>query len=306
MRGMSRQTKGNLVLLFASLIWGTGFVSSRLGLDHMPPYAFNLARNIVGFAAVLPLAVFSGGRRLEKEAPAERNERIRQSVTAGLICGIVVGFASATQQAGLAATSVGKAGFITALYIIIVPIIGIFTGRKVSRFVWVCAAVATAGFYLLSVTSDFTISRGDTLCLICAVLYSVHIVMVDKITSPTVDNIVMSCVQFFAGAGVSLVFTLLLETVTMQAVKAAMPAIIYSGVMCSGVAYTLQIVGQSRTTPAVASLIMSLEAVFAAVFGWLILHESLSARELAGCALVFAGVMLSQIPLPTGAAGKRG
>lgn len=222
----------------------------------------------------------------------------RSTLIGGICCGIALGAASCLQQVGISMTTAGKAGFITALYIVIVPVLGVFIGKKIPKITWLCVAIAVAGFYLLCVNEGFSISRGDLTVLGCAVLFSIHILLIDHFVSQGVDGVLMSCIQFFVAGALSLVLTLLFEEPSLNAILSAKVSILYAGILSSGVGYTLQITAQKHTDPTIATLLMSLESVFAALSGWLILHETLSPKELLGCALVFAAVILAQIPLP--------
>lgn len=222
----------------------------------------------------------------------------RSTLIGGFCCGIALGAASCLQQVGISMTTAGKAGFITALYIVIVPVLGIFIGKEIPKIIWLCVAIAVAGFYLLCVNEGFSISRGDLTVLGCAVLFSIHILLIDHFVSLGVDGVLMSCIQFFVAGALSLVLTLLFEEPSLSAILHAKVSILYAGILSSGVGYTLQITAQKHTDPTIATLLMSLESVFAALSGWLILHETLSPKELLGCALVFAAVILAQIPLP--------
>ena len=222
----------------------------------------------------------------------------RNTFIGGICCGIILAAASGFQQAGLAQTTAGKGGFITALYIIMVPIAGMFLGKRVAPVIWLCVAMAITGFYLLCVNEGFSISRGDILVLICAICFTGHILVVDRFSALNTDPVKMSCIQFATSAVISGIIMLLFEHPTWEAIWAARIPILYAGVLSSGVAYTLQIIGQRYTDPTTATLLMSLESVFAALSGWLILHETFSAKELAGCVLVFAAVILAQVPLP--------
>lgn len=218
----------------------------------------------------------------------------------GAACGILLAGASLLQQASLQYTTAGKAGFLTSLYIVIVPVLGIFLGRKAGGKVWAAVALALIGAYLLSVSGGdegFSIGMGEILLLICAVIFSLHIMVIDRV-SPKVDGVQLSCIQFLVAGLVSAAAALILErdSFTLGGLLASWGPLLYVGILSSGVAYTLQIVGQAGLNPAVASLIMSLESVFAAISGWLILSQPLSTRELIGCALVFAGVVLAQLP----------
>jgi drug/metabolite transporter (DMT)-like permease len=223
----------------------------------------------------------------------------RTTLIGGICCGIMLATASGFQQAGVALTTAGKAGFITALYIIMVPVVYMFLGKKVAPVIWLCVVLAITGFYLLCVNEGFSISKGDILVLICAICFTGHILIIDHFSALDTDPVKMSCIQFATAAVVSGVIMLLFEHPTWEAIWAARIPIFYAGVFSSGVAYTLQIVGQRYTDPTTATLLMSLESVFAALAGWLILHETFSLKEFIGCVLVFTAVILAQIPLPS-------
>lgn len=288
---MKNTMKGNIMLLICALIWGSAFVAQSEGMNYVEPFTYMAARYVLGGAVLIPFILISGKKSGEK---VTYNRKM--SFVSGLICGVILFAASAFQQFGIKYTSAGKAGFITALYIIIVPMIGFFLGRKTSPRVWICAAAALAGFYLLCVKEGFSVSAGDMLVLICAVLFSFHIMAVDSFNEKNADPVLMSCVQFFAVSALSAAAMLITEQPSWDSIISAAVPILYAGVLSSGVAYTLQAVGQKYTTPSAAAMLMSLESVFAAVFGWLLLHETLSVKELSGCAAVFAAVIAAQLP----------
>ena len=294
---MGKRMQGNIMLLVAAMIWGSAFVAQSAGMEFVGPFTYNMSRSFVGFLVLVPVVLIFRrmGTGEQRKTPAQWREVNVKSVRSGAICGVVLAFASGAQQIGVSMTTAGKAGFITALYIIIVPILGIFLRKRVSGTIWVCAAVAVAGFYLLCVNEGLSVSAGDLMCLLCAVCFSVHIMVIDRFTSEDTDGILMSCVQFLVAGILSAVPALLFESPTLGAIWDARLTILYAGALSSGVGYTLQILAQRNTDPTVASLLMSLESVFAAVSGCLILGEVLSGREIAGCALVFAAVILAQV-----------
>lgn len=302
------------MLALAAFIWGTAFVAQSLGMEHIGPCAFNGARSFVGCLVLLP--VIAAGKRLRAagrgqggKAPlqgfgSKRPDFVRSAPKVlwrgGAACGVLLAGASLLQQASLQYTTAGKAGFLTSLYIVIVPVLGIFLGRRANGKIWAAVALALVGAYLLSVASGdegFSIGMGEILLLLCAVIFSLHIMVIDRV-APQVDGVQLSCIQFLVAGLVSVVAALFLErgSFTVGGLLASWGPLLYVGVLSSGVAYTLQIVGQKGLNPAVASLIMSLESVFAAISGWLVLGQPLSPREMAGCALVFAGVVLAQLP----------
>ena len=295
------------LLVLTALIWGTAFVAQSMGMDHVGPCAFNAARNFIGCAALLPVIFVSGRRRtgaLEKsgaKAPSAASFAWRNPVllTGGVLCGLFLGVASLLQQAGIQYTTAGKAGFLTSLYIVMVPVLGIFLGRRAGLRVWVAVVLALAGAWFLSAVGGpggFYIEPGDLLVLCSAAFFSLHILVIDHF-APKVDGVKLSCTQFFVAGVLSLCLAAVLERGQFRwdGLLAAWAPLLYTGVLSSGAGYTLQILGQKDMNPAVASLILSLESVFAAVSGWLLLAQPLSGRELLGCGLVFAGVVLAQL-----------
>lgn len=288
------------MLFITALIWGTTFVAQSTGMKYIGPFTYNMCRSFIGFLVLIPVVTFFRKKRYSRqEMTADEKKALnRGSIIGGIGCGCVLFGASSLQQFALKMTTAGKAGFITALYIIMVPILGIFLKKKVPKIIWLCALIAIAGFYLLCVKENFTIGRGELLGLGCAFAFSIHIMTIDHFTAGNTDSLLISCTQFLVTALISLCAMLLFETPMLSAVWEARYAIIYAGVMSSGIAYTLQIVAQRYTNPTVAVLLMSLESVFAALSGWLFLNEAMSGREFIGCALVFFAVILAQLPLP--------
>lgn len=297
---MSKKMRGNLLLLLTAMIWGTAFVAQSTGMEHLQPFTYNGIRTVIGGLVLIPLiAVLDRLKPSDtRPTPAQRKEIDRNSLIGGVCCGIALCVASSFQQFGISMTTAGKAGFITALYIVIVPLMGVFIKKKVPGITWLCVAIAVAGFYLLCVKEGFSVSTGDLLVLCCAFFFSIHIMIIDHFGGEKVDGVRMSCVQFLVAGGLSLVLMVLFEQPSWTGIWAAKGSILYAGVVSCGVGYTLQIVGQRDTGPTTATLLMSLESVFAVLAGWLLLNESLSLRELVGCVLVFAAVLLAQIPLP--------
>lgn len=298
------QIRNSLLLLLTATIWGTAFVAQSVGMEYVEAFTFTFARSIVGGIVLIPCIWFLRwlkGR--EKKTSCDVTCAKRPHITkiewiGGICCGLALCAASNFQQIGIAYTTVGKAGFITALYVVIVPIMGLFFKKRVSFVVWICVVLSVIGLYLLCMTEgSLTLAYGDLLVLICAVLFSVHIMVIDHF-SPQGDGVVMSCIQFFVCGIVSGIIMLFVETPSLENIMAAAMPILYAGVLSSGVAYTLQIVGQKDMNPTVASLVLCLESVVSALAGWLILHEALTARELLGCVLMFAAIVLAQVPMP--------
>lgn len=290
-----KQFRGALLLTLTALIWGTAFVAQSLGMDYLGPFTFNGVRNFVAAVGLLPVIAFLRRRQGEAEARGAAGNSRKTLWVGGVLCGLALGVASSLQQIGIQFTTVGKAGFLTALYIVIVPLLGLLLKKRVALPVWVSVVIAAAGTYLLSIQEDFTIAAGDLFVILCAVCFSVHILLVDRF-SPSVNGVELSCIQFLVAGVFSTIVAFLVETPNVQDILRSWGPILYTGLISSGVGYTLQILGQKDTPPAVASLIMSLESVFAALSGWLLLGQGMTGREAVGCALVFAAVVLAQIP----------
>ena len=289
------------MLLLAAFIWGSAFVAQSIGMDYVEPFTFNCVRSIVGGLVLIPCIYLLGNRSERNREDTGQSRTVaaqtdkKTLLIGGVSCGVVLCLASNMQQIGIQYTSVGKAGFITALYIVIVPILGIFLKRRCGWKVWVSVLIALVGFYLLCMVGGFSLEKGDIWLLGCALLFSVHILVIDHF-SPMVDGVKMSCIQFFTCGILSGIAMLIAETPDINNILAAWMPILYAGVLSSGVAYTLQIVGQKNYNPTVATLLLSLESVFSVLTGWAVLHQKLSARELAGCVLIFIAVILAQLP----------
>ena len=287
--------KNSLLLLLTATIWGVAFVAQSVGMDYVGGFTFNMARSLIGSAVLLPVIWFMGRNSSKKAEEAQGSSSRKDLLWGGLACGILMCLASNFQQFGIKYTTVGKAGFITACYIVLVPILGLFLKKKCSPFIWLAVAMSVAGLYLLCITDGFSIGKGDILVLICAVLFSFHILVIDYY-SPKVDGVKLSCIQFLVCGILSGIPALIFEKPEMSAVLTAWQPILYAGVMSCGVAYTLQIIGQKNMNPTVASLILSLESCISVLAGWVILGQQLSAREIAGCVIMFAAITLAQLP----------
>lgn len=287
--------RNSLLLLLTASIWGFAFVAQSVGMDYVEPFTFNCIRSLLGGIVLLPV-IFMINRGKSKPEPTERKRSTQTLWAGGIICGILLAAASSFQQIGIQYATVGKAGFITACYIILVPIFGIFLKKRCSPAVWVSVLLALGGLYLLCIKDGFSIGKGDIYVFICAILFTLHILVIDYF-SPKTDCVRMSCIQFFVcgiGCGVIMLF---FESPQMVQILAAWQPLLYAGVMSCGVAYTLQIVGQKNMNPTVASLILSLESCISVLAGWLILGQKLSARELFGCVLMFGAIILAQLPV---------
>jgi drug/metabolite transporter (DMT)-like permease len=282
--------KANLLLLLAAAIWGFGFVAQRLGMEHLEPYAFNGIRFAIGALSLLPLVWWYSKRQLLK------GQDIKTLCQAGLPVGVLLFIGASLQQVGLLYTTASKAGFITGLYIVLVPVLGIFLRHKTSLNIWVGCAVALLGLYFLSVTDDFSLNPGDSLMLIGAFFWAAHLLAIDfylkKITA-----VLLAMVQFVICAVLSLLVSFVLENPTLAQALAAWQSLFYAGVISVGLAYTLQIVGQKQAHPAHAAIILSLETVFAALGGVWLLSEVLDQRALFGCGLMLFGMLISQLQL---------
>jgi drug/metabolite transporter (DMT)-like permease len=286
--------RGSIMLLITAAIWGLAFVAQSDGMNYVGPFTYNACRTLIGGFVLIPVI---GLLRLLPDKSPEKREKapLRTTVTGGVICGLIFTVAGMLQQYGISMTTAGKAGFVTALYIIIVPIFGFVIYRRTSLKAWICCLVAIAGFYLLCINEGFNVSTGDLLVLACAFFFAAHIMVIDHFNAKNADGTLMSCIQFFTAGTIMLVCMFIFEQPSFDAILAAWLPILYGGVMSCGVAYTLQIIGQRYTDPTAATLLMSLESVFAALSGWLLLNETLSIKELAGCTLVFIAVVAAQI-----------
>jgi len=289
----SREFKADILLLLTALIWGLAFVAQRLGMDHVGPYTFNGVRFLLGAGALLPLALRSAGQ--SHPAHVLRPGRGGSiGLWGGLLAGAVL-FAGATlQQVGLVYTTAGKAGFITGLYVVIVPMIGMFFRQKATVGDWLGAAAAAVGLYFLSVTEDLSMSFGDMLELAGAVFWAGHVCLIGWL-SPRMRATQLACGQYAVCGVLSLLTAFFTETITLQGVSGALYPILYGGLMSVGLAYTLQVVAQRDAKPAHAAILLSLEAVFAALAGWLFLDESMGGRGLFGCTLMMGGMLASQL-----------
>lgn len=284
----------SLILLLTATVWGFAFVSQSVGMDYVGPFTFNAMRSLIGAAVLVPVIFLM--RRLFPEPDGGKHKiKEKNAWKGGMCCGVILAVASSFQQFGIQSSTVGKAGFITAMYIIIVPFLGIFFGKKLGLRIAASVAIAVAGLYFLCMTESFRPDAGDILLMISAFVFALHIVAVDHF-SPLTDGVEMSCIQFMTCGILCGVCMFLFEDPEISMILAAWKPILYAGVLSCGVGYTLQIIGQRGMNPIVASLIMSLESVISVLAGFLLLHEVLSTRELLGCGLMFAAIILAQLP----------
>lgn len=287
---MKKQLSGVIALLGATVIWGSAFIAQSVGMDKIGPFTFQAVRCFLAVVFLFPAsALFSKGKPFWKSWADPALWR------SGVICGLALFAASSLQQIGLVYTDAGKAGFLTAMYIVFVPFLGLFLGQRPGRNALLSLIPAIVGLYLLSCTSVSGINKGDVLLLLCAVAFSVQILLIDRHCAG-LDGLKLNCIQALVAAVLSVPWALLTETVDASRIASCWLPLGYAGVLSMGVAYTLQIVGQKRVAPSAAALLMSLESVFAALFGWLLLHETMTRAEELGCLLVFAAVVISQLP----------
>jgi len=290
------RVRQNVFPLLAALIWGTAFVAQSVSADHIGAFTFNAARSVIAFVFLLGLCVVLRKRKSRVIGADEKAPVLTKDLAlGGLGCGTALTVAAFFQQKGLETTTSGKAGFITALYIVIVPILGIFLKKKAPKIIWISILLAVAGLYCLCITDDLSITSGDFYVLLCAFCFSGHILIIDHYTQK-VDGTELSCAQFLVVTIFSSIGMLLTETVSLDAIILCIGPILYVGLFSSGVAYTLQILAQKDSDPTVVSLLLSLESVFATIAGAVILHDQMSIKEYCGCFLMLCAVVLAQLP----------
>ena len=309
----THKLRNTFFLFLTAMIWGAAFVAQSVSMDYIGPFTFICLRSVIGGLFLIPVIIVLDGIRkksqnesadvvnsenilyIETEEKQRLSWKNKQLIEGGIVCGIFLFFANCFQQTGIQYTTVGKAGFITTFYIIIVPLTGLFFKKYCGILTWIGVVIALAGLYFLCITQKLTIQRGDALILCCSVLYAGQILAIDHY-NPFVDGVKMSCIQFLTGGILGAVFMLLFENPSIAMILSAAGPILYTGIMSTGVGYTLQIVGQKGLNPTVAALILSLESVFSALSGYLFLHQVLTTRELIGCALMFIAIVLAQLP----------
>lgn len=277
------------MLFLAAIIWGLAFVAQSAGMDYVGPFTFNFSRYIVGSLVLVPIVLTVSRKQMKV-----RQMSTRKTILSGIGCGLILFVASTFQQIGIARTdSVGKAGFITALYIVLVPVIGLAFGKKCKILIALSVVIATVGLYLLCVKDGMSLDKADILLMLCAIAFSFHILFIDYVSENT-DGVAVSCIQFAVSGICSLICALFTEKIDLHGILNAYLPILYAGVCSCGIAYTFQILGQKYVEPSKASLIMCLESVFSALGGFLILNQKMSIRELVGCVVVFAAIILAQ------------
>ena len=295
----TRQMKSAGILLLTAIIWGFAFVAQSVGMDYVGPFTFNCIRFFIGALVLIPcIAVLDRLNAKENEKKDAKSKKTgKMEWIGGICCGIALAVASCLQQIGIMHTTVGKAGFITACYILLVPVFGLFFHKKCGILVWIGVILAVAGLYFLCINEDLTIGKGDIYVFLCAIVFAIHILVIDHF-SPKADGVRMSCIQFLVSGIICLVPTVLLEQPHLAQLLAAWQPILYAGVLSCGVAYTLQIIGQKGMNPTVASLILSLESVISVLAGIMILRQMPTVREIIGCILMFTAILLAQMPSP--------
>ena len=300
---INKKVLGNILLILTAFIWGTAFVGQRQGMEHMGPITFNACRMALAALTIGTVSFVLRKRDAQKQqdmSDQSRREYRKNTVIGGICCGFFLTIAALFQQMGMVYTTAGKGGFITAMYILLVPVINwILFKRKSRPLVWIAVLMGIAGIYLLCVTEGLTLEKGDALVMVCPFFFAGHILCCDYFVQRA-NPVELSAIQFFTVTVLSTIMAFIVENPTWQQVTAAIVPIVWLGVLSSGTGYTLQIIAQQWTDPTVASLLMSLEAVFAVMGGAVLLGERMSARELIGAAIMFAAIILAQIP-----AGKR-
>lgn len=294
---MSKKMQSNILLLLTAIIWGSAFVAQKSGMDYIEPFTFNGIRTFIGGLVLIPVIMVMSKKapaeQLSKEEKAKNNKAL---LIGGFCCGLALFAAGSLQQFGVSYTTAGKAGFITTLYVVFVPIISVILRKRVRPIMWLCVVLGAIGLYLLCMTdSSFSLTFGDSLVLLCAVAFGIHIMVVDHF-SPKMDGIKLSCIQFLTAGTLGIIGMFIFETPDINAILDCAVPILYAGVLSCGLGYTFQVVAQKHAEPTVASLLMSLESVFAVISGAILLGESMSVRELSGCAVIFAAVIISQLP----------
>ncbi|MDD3439637.1 MAG: DMT family transporter [Clostridiaceae bacterium] len=287
----NREMKSNMLLMLTAAIWGFAFVAQRVGMQYVGAFTFNGVRFALGSISLIPLIIYFKNKKTA-EQPEETASA--SALIPGIIAGSVLFFGASLHQAGLAYTTAGKAAFITGLYIVLVPLLGIFLKQRVGLNTWLGVVLAVSGLYFLSVNEDFTIAFGDLLEIIGAFFWAVHILVIDYFTKK-VDALRLSCAQFAMCSALSIITALIFEDISVSGLSQAAIPILYGGLLSVGVAYTLQVVAQKHAKPSHAAIILSMEAVFAALGGALLLKENMGVRGYLGCALMFAGMLLTQV-----------
>ena len=290
---LNKAMQANLMMLLAASIWGFAFVAQRVGMETMGPHWFNSLRFFIGVVALTPVVIWMD-RAQSKSSTGGPESSTKTLLMGGAVAGLLLFIGATFQQVGLQYTTAGKAGFITGMYIFFVPLIGLFFRMKTGLGTWLGAAIALWGLYLLSINEDFTLSKGDTLQLICAVAFAGHVLMIGYLAS-RMDTVKLSLVQFFVAGLLAMILALYFEQLTWGMIKSTALPLLFAGVMSTGIAYTLQTIAQQHAHPSHAAIILSSEGVFAVIGGFLLLNEVLPAQGLLGCGLILVGMLMSQL-----------
>lgn len=291
--------KGELILLLTAIIWGTSFISQKLGMNYIEPFTFGASRFLLGAVALIPVilifdALNKKKRNVKSVEETKREFSNKDLIMGGILCGSALFLGASCQQWGIVYTTAGKAGFITALYIVIVPLFGIFMHKKINLLTWIGVVLAVVGLFFLCIQEDFSIQRGDIVVLVGTVFWALQIIVVDVYVDKT-EGIKLSFVQFVTAGILSAIAAVIFENPDINEIIACGGPILYTAIMVVGVAYTLQIIGQKYTNPTVAAIILSMESIFAVISGAIFLNESMSAKELIGCILMFIAVIITQV-----------
>lgn len=294
-----KETRGAALLTLTSILWGVAFIFQRTGMDHIGPFAFNFFRCLLSTSFLLLVSGFFRYKNAEHYRTANFKPKLvtKNLLVGGTLAGLALFMGMSLQQVGMMSTTASKAGFITTMYIVLVPLMGVFYGKRPTPKIGLCVLIAAIGLYLISIKQGFVIEKGDFFVFLSAISFSFQIVVVD-IFAPRVDAIKLNMTQFITCGILSLIVVLLKETVTVEAVRSAGIALLYTGIASSGIGFTLQVVGQKHLPPTIASLIMSTESIFSLIAGMLVLGESMMARELFGCLVMVVAVVLAQVDLP--------
>ncbi|MDA7809593.1 DMT family transporter [bacterium] len=289
----NKAMQANLMMLLAASIWGFAFVAQRVGMETMGPHWFNSLRFFIGVVALTPVVIWMDRAQAKSSIEGPKSST-KSLLMGGAVVGLLLFIGATFQQVGLQYTTAGKAGFITGMYIFFVPLIGLFFRMKTGLGTWLGAAIALWGLYLLSINEDFTLSKGDTLQLICAVAFAGHVLMIGYLAS-RMDTVKLSLVQFFVAGLLAMILALYFEQLTWGMIKSTAVPLLFAGVMSTGIAYTLQTIAQQHAHPSHAAIILSSEGVFAVIGGFLLLNEVLPAQGLLGCGLILVGMLMSQL-----------
>ncbi|MFR7872088.1 DMT family transporter [Peptoniphilus sp. HMSC062D09] len=290
---MGKELKASIMLFITSIIWGLAFVAQAQGMEHIGPFTFTAARSLVAIIFLYLTYVF-----FNKTSKSYREQKfdMKRTIRGGVLCGLVFTFGINFQQIGLVYTTAGKASFLTALYIVFIPIIGLFYGKKINKKLQLCIVLAMIGTYLMSVKGSLSMNIGDLITIFGSIVFAIHILMLSEFSKDT-NAVLVSLIQFAVCGFFSLIAALIFEGIDMSAILKSYLAILYVGILSSGVGFTIQLMALKELDPVVASMISSLESVFGAVFGWLILSQSMSEREIIGAIIIFLATLIAQLPI---------